>query len=83
MARYEQLRHHVLRGGDSNQPIGLALFLDQGMAGWIRSWQQHTPRQPESPVSPPLVKDVDGTLSQELVTAFVNMLFHMAGGNQA
>ena len=42
--RYETLRQHVLEdrqvlGAD---PLGLLLFFRQGVAGWMRAWQEPT-----------------------------------------
>lgn len=38
--RYETLRRHVLdrRDGLALEPLGLVLWLAQGMAGWMGSW---------------------------------------------
>jgi hypothetical protein len=40
--RYETLRHYVLEGRQrlQSQPLGLALWTAQGMAGWMRQWTQ-------------------------------------------
>jgi hypothetical protein len=39
---YESLRHYVLEGQQrlQRQPLGLALWVAQGMAGWMRQWSQ-------------------------------------------
>jgi hypothetical protein len=36
------LRQHVLEGRQRlpRQPLGLALWVAQGMAGWMRQWRQ-------------------------------------------
>jgi hypothetical protein len=38
--RYEALRHYVLEGRQrlQRQPLGLALWMAKGMAGWMRQW---------------------------------------------
>lgn len=40
--RYESLRRYVLEGRSlfQTQPLGLALWLAQGMASWMRQWSQ-------------------------------------------
>ena len=40
--RYETLRHYVLEGRQrlQSQPLGLALWMAKGMAGWMRQWTQ-------------------------------------------
>jgi hypothetical protein len=40
--RYEALRHYVLEGRQrlQSQPLGLALWMARGMAGWMRQWTQ-------------------------------------------
>ncbi len=39
--RYEMLRRCVLEGRQrlQSQPLGLALWMAQGMAGWMRQWR--------------------------------------------
>jgi hypothetical protein len=40
--RYETLRRYVLEGRQrlQRQPLGLALWMARGMAGWMRQWTQ-------------------------------------------
>jgi hypothetical protein len=40
--RYETLRRYVLEGRQrlESQPLGLALWVAKGMAGWMRQWTQ-------------------------------------------
>ena len=40
--RYEALRQYVLEGRQrlQAQPLGLALWVAQGMAGWMKPWQE-------------------------------------------
>ena len=40
--RYETLRRYVLEGQQrlQSQPLGLALWMAKGMAGWMRQWRQ-------------------------------------------
>ncbi len=40
--RYETLRHYALEGRQrlQSQPLGLALWVAKGMAGWMRQWRQ-------------------------------------------
>jgi hypothetical protein len=57
--RYETLRRYVLAGRQrlQSQPLGLAVWLAKGMAGWMRQWRQSL--EPASaPVSaPPRLSD--------------------------
>jgi len=43
--RYESLRRYVLEGRQRlpSQPLGLALWLAQGMAGWMKQWAELIP----------------------------------------
>ena len=40
--RYEALRQYVLAGRQrlQAQPLGLALWVAQGMAGWMKPWRE-------------------------------------------
>jgi len=40
--RYEALRQYVLEGRQrlQAQPLGLALWVAQGMAGWMKQWTE-------------------------------------------
>lgn len=40
--RYEALRRYVMEGPHrlQSQPLGLALWMAKGMAGWMRQWTQ-------------------------------------------
>jgi len=40
--RYETLRRYILEGQQrlQAQPLGLALWMAKGMAGWMRQWAQ-------------------------------------------
>jgi hypothetical protein len=53
VGRYETLRLHVLnnRPALDVQPLGLVLWLAQGMAGWMLGWA----RAVEAPPPPPAV----------------------------
>jgi len=46
--RYESLRRYVVGGGGvlESPPLGLALWLAKGMAGWMRQWSQLTEQAP-------------------------------------
>jgi len=43
--RYESLRQHVLSeaGRLQSAPLGLLLFIREGLAGWMRRWNQPPP----------------------------------------
>jgi len=49
--RYETLRRHVLAGraGLALDPLGLVLWLAQGMAGWMCYWAKAVEAPPSSP----------------------------------
>ncbi len=53
--RYETLRRYVLEGRQrlQSQPLGLALWVAMGMAGWIRQWSQLLAPAPVSALSRP------------------------------
>ena len=40
--RYETLRRYIVEGRQRlpSQPLGLALWMARGMAGWMRQWTQ-------------------------------------------
>lgn len=42
MERYEVLRRYVVEGRQrlQTQPLGLALWLAKGMAGWMKQWTE-------------------------------------------
>ena len=50
-AGYEGMRRAVLEGGGARE-LGFALFIRQGMAGWIRAWSARAvpARTSEGPV---------------------------------
>ncbi len=49
--RYESLRAYILAGRQlfQTQPLGLALWLAKGMAGWMKQWTQLTQATVPSP----------------------------------
>lgn len=73
--RYESLRRYVLEGRPRlpTQPLGLALWLAKGMAGWMRQWSQlldaapppSSPRaRPSAPVPGPWQQPLTLLLAQ-------------------
>jgi len=52
--RYESLRGYVLEGRQrlQSQPLGLALWVAKGMAGWMRQWGQVLEPSPSAPAVP-------------------------------
>jgi hypothetical protein len=59
--RYESLRRYVLEGRQrlQTQPLGLALWLAKGMAGWMEQWSRLAeatppPSQPTRRLAAPL-----------------------------
>jgi hypothetical protein len=59
--RYESLRRYVLEGRQrlQTQPLGLALWLAKGMAGWMEQWSRLSeatppPTQPTRRLEAPL-----------------------------
>jgi hypothetical protein len=67
--RYETLRHHVVDGTRvlESKPLGLVLWLAQGMAGWMREWNK-TVEVPPSPqgVLPPVRFAASATWQHQL-----------------
>jgi hypothetical protein len=68
--RYEALREYVLEGQQrlQAQPLGLALWVAQGMAGWMKQWRELI-RTPSPPVGlPTLALGAAGDGWQEQLT---------------
>jgi hypothetical protein len=59
--RYEALRRYVLEGRQrlQTQPLGLALWLAKGMAGWMKQWTEliQLSGSPRPVLSTPVVSD--------------------------
>ena len=55
--RYETLRRYVLEGRSElqTQPLGLALLMAKGMAGWMKQWSRlaQATAPPPSPAARP------------------------------
>jgi hypothetical protein len=68
--RYEALRHHVLKAGPvlDLQPLGLVLWLDQGMAGWMRRWAEAVELASSPAVAPSAPPRPIGSLWQQQLT---------------
>jgi hypothetical protein len=68
--RYEALRRHVLNDGHvfESQPLGLVLWLAQGMAGWMREWTKAVQAAPLPAVVPRPLPFVATALGQQQLT---------------
>ncbi|HXP60901.1 MAG TPA: hypothetical protein VN829_10445 [Dongiaceae bacterium] len=68
--RYEALRHHVLNAGPvlDLQPLGLVLWLAQGMAGWMCQWTEAVEMGPSSAPVPSPPPHPAGSLWQQQLT---------------
>lgn len=75
-ARYEQLRGDALdRTGLPAHGFGLALFLQQGMAAWMRAWLGST-NEPQTPSasSAPLAVPLPSAVRAQLTLIVASML---------
>jgi len=75
-AQYEQLRGDVVNhAGLPIHGFGLALFLQQGMTGWMRAWSQYSnaPQTP-SPSTLPLAAPLPSTVRVQLTLILASML---------
>jgi hypothetical protein len=68
--RYETLRQQVLNARPvlDLQPLGLILWLAQGMAGWMRRWNQAVEVVPSSVVVPSTPPHPADSLWQQQLT---------------
>lgn len=85
MARYEDLRQGVLEGRAAQGPLGLALFLREGMRAWMDAWLscpaslEARPETPSAPAEPePLV-----SAPRELVEILAGMALAQIQGEAA
>jgi hypothetical protein len=74
--RYETLRRHVLNGDHvfESKPLSLALWLAQGMAGWMRGWTQAVEAVPSPAVVPLPVRIATTALWQQQLTLLLAQL---------
>lgn len=68
--RYETLRRHVVDGTRvfDSKPLGLVLWLAQGMAGWMREWNKTVEVLPSPQGAPPPVPFAAPALWQHQLT---------------
>ena len=68
--RYEALRRYVVNGGHvfETHPLSLAIWLAQGMAGWMRGWTQAVEVAPSPAVVPLPVQFAATALCQQQLT---------------
>jgi len=74
--RYENLRRYVLEGQRllQSQPLGLALWVAKGMAGWMKYWNQCTQASAASPSAVPLPRATSpGPWQQQLTLLLAQM----------
>ena len=69
---YEQLRRRALAGEPEGSRLGLAVFMRQGMASWMRAWRE-LPTPPRTP-EPPRERGDDA-----IVAALAQMALSLAG----
>jgi hypothetical protein len=79
VGHYEELRRHVLdSAGGFSGGLGLALFLEQGMAAWIEAWSRCVPpaARPLETTSVPsataLALDAPGDLARILASMLLS-----------
>ena len=74
--RYEALRQYVLEGQQrlAAQPLGLALWVAQGMAGWMKQWRELIPT-PSPPVGlpAPVLAPAGGGWQEQLTCVLAQM----------
>ncbi|MFQ5592294.1 MAG: hypothetical protein ACE5HE_14120 [Phycisphaerae bacterium] len=77
VARYEELRRHVVERKILVGRLGLAVLLEQGLAAWVEQWSKlpaPTPA-PSAEISTPF------PLSEDASTDVINVLAAMALGH--
>jgi hypothetical protein len=72
--RYEELRRRVLGGEPDGWRLGLAVLQRQGVAAWIRVWDDIARAPVKSAVAAP------GPRCEELVAVLAGMVLCVAGG---
>lgn len=78
MERYESLRRYVVEGRSilATQPLGLALWIAKGMAGWMGEWSKLSQSSPQSLTAvSPAAYLADGAWQQELTMVLAQMTF--------
>jgi len=76
MERYEVLRRYVVEGRQrlQSQPLGLALWMARGMAGWMRQWTQLLePAAAPAPALPSLARAEPALWQQPLTVLLAQM----------
>jgi hypothetical protein len=73
--RYEVLRRYVLEGQQrlQTQPLGLALWLANGMAGWMKQWTELVQLTPVSPGPTLWAPVVSGAWQEQLTWLLAQM----------
>ena len=68
--RYETLRRYIVNGDHvfESTPLSLAIWLTQGMAGWMRGWTQAEEVAPSRAVVPLPVRITATALWQQQLT---------------
>lgn len=80
--RYEQLRRRVLGGQPDGFRLGLAVLQRQGMAAWLRAWDDLG--AVEAPPKPRPAGDAATTVaSDEVVAVLASMTLACAGARGA
>jgi len=81
-ARYEDLRREVLSGCSSGGYWGLALFMRQGLAAWMRAWPPCTEPDRPSEHSPQQLRVDRSSLPSNLRAQVVSVLVNMVLGGR-
>jgi hypothetical protein len=78
--RYEVLRQYVLEGRQRlpSQPLGLALWVAQGMAGWLGQWRRYLEPAPAPAAGPPRGEPEGGPSGLTVLLAQIT-LQHLEG----
>jgi hypothetical protein len=74
--RYEDLRRRVLEeAGRLPRASGIAVFVRQGLAGWMQAWPEQAPcHLPEPAIHEPA--RLPAGLYEEVTQLLVEMIFH-------
>ena len=80
--RYEQLRRRVLGGQPDGFRLGLAVLQRQGMAAWLRAWDDLGPVE-TAPMPQPWADAPTAVASDAVVAVLASMTLACAGARGA
>jgi hypothetical protein len=80
--RYEALRSEALSGNRAVAGArGLILFLRQGLAAWMETWQRMVPASaPVVPLSSPQKASVPSNLPRQIANILADLVIRTRGG---